>query len=141
MTDQSSEVEVTVVSDEDVQERREYVEDLRQAVAEEEQKRVERETSASNAVALQELDAEAAGLEARLAAAKLANDNAEGSDPAPLVAAREEEERARHQAEAAAEQARLDAENARKQAEAEREAREAAARQAAGDTDDDTDKE
>lgn len=79
-------------SDEDLQKKQEHVEKLRQQLADEENKRVERETELSNDIAAGQLDAEAARLEAQLTAAKSANkvSAVKAGASAPIEAAKAE---------------------------------------------------
>lgn len=60
-------------SDEELADKRAHVQELREQVAAEEAKRLEREAGVVNDLASQQLDAEAARLEAQLAQAKLVN--------------------------------------------------------------------
>lgn len=61
------------ISDEELDQRRARVEKLREQVAQEEAKRIEREADAANEITAAQLDAEATRLEAQLQMAKAAN--------------------------------------------------------------------
>jgi len=79
-------------SDEELAKKAERVQKLREQVAAEEAKRLEREAGLSNDITAQRLDAEAARLEAQLAMAKQASkaSTAKEGASAPLEAAKEE---------------------------------------------------
>lgn len=83
-------------SDEDLAKEQARVEKLRQQLADEEAKRVERERSLANDITLAQLQAEAAQLEARLAVAKEQGKVATVKDgaAAPLDAAKAQMEQA-----------------------------------------------
>jgi hypothetical protein len=79
-------------TDEELEQKRQHVEKLRNQLADEQAKRTERENGLVNDVTATQLDAEASRLEAALAAAKEANKVAavkQGAD-APLTAAKED---------------------------------------------------
>lgn len=95
--------DLVATSQEELAKKGEHVQKLREQVAAEEAKRLERESGLANEITAQQLDAEAARLEAQLAMAKQANRASAVKEGAsgPLAAAKAEMEAAVAQQKAA----------------------------------------